>query len=108
MTLFPITSILSVSIILLMLTGRLFVLVRPKLTAITAVLFASFICLGGVCYFGALSNYAESSLPTRAGLLLRDISYNGMLISGGMAFFLGALGLIFFVARAAIRRITSR
>jgi hypothetical protein len=81
--------------------------VRPRLTVATAVLFTAFIFLGLCCYFGALTNYVEGGMPTRAGLLLRDISYNGLLISMGMALFLGALGLTFLVAEVVIRRITA-
>lgn len=107
MSLFQIISIASVTIILSLIAGRLFVLVRPKLTVATTVLFTAFLCLGLWCYFGALTNYAEGALANRTQLLLRDISYNGLLISAGMVFFLGALGLIILVAEHAIRRLTA-
>lgn len=107
MNLFQILGIASVAIILALIAGRLFVLVRPRLTVATAVLFATALCLGLVCYFGALSNYAEGGQSARTGLLLRAISYNGLLISAGGAFFLGVLGLILLVGRVVIRRTTS-
>lgn len=107
MSLFAIISIASAFIILALIAGRLFVLVRPKLTVATAVLFAAFVCLGLWCYFGALTNYVEGGLSTRTNLLLRDISFNGLLISAGLVLFLGALGLIILAAEQVIRRITA-
>jgi hypothetical protein len=108
MTLFPIIAIASVALILALIAGRLFVLVRPRLTVATAVLFAAAVCLGGVCYFGALSTYAGGGGPARAGLLLRDVRYKGLLLSAGLTFFIGALGLILLVAQTVMGRTTSR
>lgn len=107
MNLFQIISIASFTIILAFIAVRLFVLVRQRLTVATGVLFAALNFLGLGCYFGALTNYIEGGMPTRAGLLLRDISYNGLLISAGLALLLGALGCIFLVAELVIRSITA-
>lgn len=107
MSLFQIISIASFTIILAFIAVRLFVWVRPRLTVATAVLFAALICLGLWCYFGVLTNYVDDGLHTRAQLLLRDISYNGLLVSMGLAFFLGAVGFILLAAQAVIRRTTT-
>jgi hypothetical protein len=94
MTLFQISSIASFTLLLGLLTGRLYWLVRPKLTPATTVLFISLVCLCLIPYFGILATFKDQHASSQANLRLDGIAYNGLLCA--IVLFIG-FGLLAFL-----------
>ncbi|HYH13736.1 MAG TPA: hypothetical protein VD794_00855 [Flavisolibacter sp.] len=94
MTLFQIISITSFALILAFITGRVYWLLRPRLTPATTVLFISVVFLVLFAYFGILGNLYDNHAQGQANLKLSGISFNGMLFCIGA--FIG-FGLLAFI-----------
>lgn len=108
MSLFQILSISSLTLILAWIGVQMFLLVRPRLTLATTLLFMALVCFGFFCYFGVLSTCIDESLDSSAQLRLREVTFNGLIVSMALVVVLGALGLIFLAAEYRIRQITKR